>query len=346
MTALWPAVAVAVRLLDPQPEPPPADYALRWEAPAGCPDATTVEARIAAMTSGRPEGRDTLQVDATISEGDDGFALVLTTTLRGEAEIRRVNSGRCDSLVDTVTLVVAVSLDPVLGGVRHTVPEPTPAAVAQRPATEHPGAAPLLLGSEVMTPRPGEALGRDSPGRRILAPQRDSPERRILAPQLVLRAGLGPEFGALPTATLGTRLAVGVGWAHVRILAAGTFLVPRRSEGPEDTASLVQMGTGALIGCGRGVWGRWSMPACLGVEAGGMRATSRGLPIARTAGGPWVGPLASLGVLRKWRRVGAWADLEVVGRAVATRVIIDHNVAFSPAAVSARLWAGIEVSLP
>lgn len=334
-------VSVVLALASTAPEPAPplpaAEVRLGWSAPEGCPDAEAIRARIAALTAGRPDGVGTLEIDASVVAQPDGYALRLATTLRGESGLRELSSTECSTLADTVALVAAISLDPGLAtdspGPDEPPSEPTvlEPRLVEPPSTppDEPAAAPV----ETVDPtRPTKESG----------PRLMDRAPRVPAPGLLLRGGLGPELGALPGPSAALRMSVGVAWPRVRLLLAATYLAPRRAEGPGDTAALYQQGSVALLGCGRFGRGAWSLPACAGIEAGGLRADGRGLQTPGTVVGPWLGPAASVGVIRTLRRGGLWLELEGVARSVATRVVIDDTLAFRPSVGSLRLLAGFE----
>ncbi len=328
------------------PAPPAADYALTWDAPAQCPDRAEIERRISALTAGREDGEGTLVVDAVVSSTDTGFALAITTTLRGETGRREVSSSTCESLADTLALVVAVSLDPAVDGRSGPAPDPEP-AVADPPTD----------GDETLPPPP-EAGGPDpiaeaatleitrEPTPHTSAPTETSTRgsRSVPGPGMLLRLGLGPEIGALPGVSAAIRVGVGLAWTHARVLAVGTYLTPRRTVGPDDATARYQQGMAALIGCGRLVREAWSVPLCAGVEAGGLRAVGLGGGASGRALGPWLGPLGRVGVARELATGALWLDAEAVGRGVGTRVSVDEDLVFRPSAVSLRVLAGFEIS--
>ncbi len=326
----------------PEPSlPPPADIRLQWRAPDDCPDAAAIEARVAQLTEGRPDGVGTLDVSGMVTADEGRYHLTLTTSHRGRTGVRELSSAYCNELAETVALVVAVSMEPALA-TEHEVPPSRP-----EPATElvpePTGEAPpdISEGSaDLRSEPPVEAVRDDS----VLPASRAERRPRIPSPQPLVRAGLGPELGALPGVTAAVRVAVGIGWPRARVMLEATYLTPRRAEGPGGSAGLYQQGTASLLGCGRLATGPWSFPLCGGLEAGGLRVDGRGLQTPRSRVGPWLGPLARAGVVRSFGRAGLWLDLEGVARGVATRVVVNETLAFRPAIGSLRLLAGFEYS--
>ncbi|MEM7152518.1 MAG: hypothetical protein AAF799_06740 [Myxococcota bacterium] len=335
-SALW--LAFGGQPIEPEivpPDPPAADYVLDWEAPASCPDASTIEARVAALTAGQEHGEGTLEIVGRVQEQGAGFVLTLTTTLRETSGERQLQSTRCAELAETVALVVAVSLDPTVSGSAPRkdeteeseagVPDPSEEAQAEEP-------------QEVRPSRTTSSTPERSERRR--------PARRWNRPGPILRAGVGPEWGALPGITAGLRLAIGMGWPSLRVMVVGSYLTPRRDEGPPPSAALHQQGMVGVLGCGVPRVGAWAWPLCAGIEAGGVRIDGRGLQQPRTFVGPWLGPVASAGVVRRVGRVGLWLDVEGVVRGVATQVFISESLIFRPRAGSLRALAGVEISWP
>lgn len=337
-------LALASAPAEPEPLPaterPPAEYELRWSAPAGCPDASAVEARIAALTQGRPDGEGTLEVEGEIEGEGEGYTLRLSTSLRGTTGTRELSARACSDLAESAALVVAVTLDPALAGAS-TEPEPVEPEPVEPSAT---GGVPEPMASAATGERVVEAESSDESA--APAPPPDHLEARpaIPRPSVLLRGGVGPELGALPGLTAALRLGVGLHWSHARLLLLGTYLAPRRAEGPGDSAALYQQGMVSVLTCARISQGPWSLPVCGGVEVGLLRADGRSLPTPRTVSGPWLGPVARVGVARSLGRVGLWLELEGVARAVGTRVVVDQTLAFRPSVGSLRALAGFEIA--
>ncbi|MCA9656216.1 MAG: hypothetical protein KC501_40300, partial [Myxococcales bacterium] len=194
------ALGSAPAELDPplRSELPPADYALQWSAPAGCPDAAAVEARIAALTAGRPEGEGTLEVEGTVSAFEGGFSLRLTTSLRGRTGTRELSARACDDLADSAALVVAVTLDPALSG--SGADEPEPESTPDEDGVPDPEPTPEPAGPRSTPERHEAPAVEDRPA------ERTEPRPSLPRPGLLLRGGLGPELGALPGVTAALRL--------------------------------------------------------------------------------------------------------------------------------------------
>jgi hypothetical protein len=86
---------------------PRTDTGLVWQAPASCPDAAEVRARIERRL-GRPPDAAVQGIEVEIAPDAGGF--VAHIDLRGvtvENEIRVLTSARCDALTDAVAVVIA-----------------------------------------------------------------------------------------------------------------------------------------------------------------------------------------------------------------------------------------------
>lgn len=328
LLALWVGMAAPV---EPAPEDrPPAEYSLDWQAPAECPSAEEIEAQVRALTDDGLDGEGTMLVRGVVRHDDAGlYRLELTTTVGDREAVRDLEASECVDLGQAVALVVAVTLVPALEEGPPPEPEPEPEPDPDPPATVEP----------VETPQPPSS----PPARSEPRPEPARSRRGITPPAALLRAGLGLDVGGAPAPTFASRLAIGAAWAHLRVAIEGTHLVPQRADGVAGTADgLVQQGTVGLVGCGVVAWQRWSFPICGGVETGFLRADSRGLARRRTSGGAVFSPLARIGVVRHWRRVGLWMDAEGLVRAVSTRVVLEGQEIFRPAPGSVRFLAGIE----
>lgn len=329
LLALWVGLAAPV---DAGSEVrPPAEYSLDWQAPAECPSAEEIEAQVGALTDDQLDGEGTMLVRGVVRYDDAGrYRLELTTTVGEREAVRELEATDCVDLGEAVALVVALTLVPSLGEAPEPEFEldPEPEPEPEPPVTVEP----------VETPQPPS-----SPPAR---PEPARSRRGITPPAALLRAGLGLDIGSAPASTFASRLAIGVAWTHLRVAIEGTHLVPQRADGLAGAADgLVQQGTVGLVGCGVLALQPWSFPICGGVETGFLRADSRGLTPRRTSGGAVFSPLARIGVVRHWRRVGLWMDAEGLVRAVSTRVVLEGEEIFRPAAGSVRFLAGIEFRL-
>ncbi|MBL9106182.1 MAG: hypothetical protein JNL82_34990 [Myxococcales bacterium] len=139
----------------------PAALQLEWSAPAACPQAPDVRARIEAALRRptRTAGPSATRVQARVTADTRGFALVLETRTAGNAvDVRRMHDRRCSVLADAAAVIVATAIDqadpnrvpPPAAPPRRDPPRPT--------AGLSPGTAP---GSTTPSPdlSPGTSLG-------------------------------------------------------------------------------------------------------------------------------------------------------------------------------------------
>ncbi len=326
MSSLLLSLVLGVGLSGQDPgdlQTPPAEYTMDWQAPASCPTAAEIKAQVDALTEARLDGYGVMAVTGAVTRGDeDDYRLRLTTSVGARTGVRELRATRCESLADSVALVIAVTLVPSMDQ-ELDPPERSPTSRPQ------PILAPSTADDFDAATSP---LPRPAPSR-----------RRTAAPRALVRIGLGLDVGGGPGPTLASRLSAGVAWPHVRIAAEGTYLAPRRAQGPGSSAGRVQQGTVGVSACGVLAAPKWSVPLCGGTAVGLLRADSRGVSPRRTASGPIVTPFVRAGVVRRWRHVGLWLDAEALVRGVATRVVLQDQEIFRPGPISMRLLTGIEI---
>ena len=305
------------------PPPVPADYELRWNAPAECPAVEAIRTRIAALRGEHVGGEGIAIVSADVSQRNDGFAIVLTTTFAERTHVRTMSAPSCDELAESTALVVAVALR---NGVEAAMAEPTPPAPAAVPTPAHEPAPPTIV--EAPPPEPTPTLRRPPPG---------DPLARI--------EGLG-EIGALGVITGGARLTLGLGWRRARAELYGLYLAPRRRELPDDgRGGLFQAGAIGARGCWVARRRALELPLCAGFEAGTVRVDNRKILPRKTLHTTWAGPLVGIGVAYTVGRVRLWLGAEMVVRVAGSEFRIDEQVVFHQLPVSLRWSLGVEIPL-
>lgn len=294
-----------------------------WRAPPECPDAAELRAQVAA----HGVSLDGVEIRGEISGAPStGYRLALDVVHGGIGETRSIDARACASLVRAAALVVALGVDPVAIVERHAVPiEPVP--TPERPTTPPGGArAPI-----------------DAPRAESSSPP---PSRSRWRPWFSV--GGGVERGALPGITGGVAAALVVRRRGVRLELGGAWLGPRTA-GIDVGGVRVQLGVVTVRGCPELVLPRASVPLCLGVELGAMRGDGRDAPAARTVHGFWAAPTASAGVRLGRGAFGFLARAEVAVAAARPAFELrdpgDPLEVFTPGAVSARLWLGVEFRL-
>ncbi len=330
------AAAVLLGLLGPAvPEPPktPAGFTLRWQAPQGCSSAEAIEARVAALLSAPAAGEGIAEVEAVVRRTPRGVHMRLTTQFEGAVDQREVDSGSCEALSEATAMLLAVSLEPGLAPEPEPEPAPEPEPEPEPAPEPEPEPEPDQATAAPISPR-----ARVTPAAAATVDPMPGPASRRL--QLVVRAGLGVEWGALRDVALGLRIAAGIAGPHWRAVLTGTYLAPRR--GPQGLYQLTAAGA-------RGCWrtgGLWDVSACAGAEVGGLRVDTRGLDPPRARVGPYAAPLAAVGVGRSLGPVALTVDAEGAVRAWGSRTVLNAQPLLEQRVVSLRMLAGVQVALP
>lgn len=293
-----------------------------WRAPPECPNAAELRAQVAA----HGVSLDGVEIRGEITGASStGYRLALDVVHGEVVETRSIDARGCAALVRAAALVVALGVDPVVLVERRAVPiEP-------------------VIAPDRSAPPPGGARSRVD-GPRPEPPTR--PSRSRWRPWFSL--GGGVERGALPGITGGVAAALVVRRRGVRLELGGAWLGPRNA-GIDAGGVRVQLGAVTLRGCPELVLPRASVPLCLGVELGAMRGEGRDAPAARTVHGFWAAPTASAGVRLGRGAFGFLARAEVAVAAARPSFELrdpgDPLEVFTPGAVSARLWLGVEFRL-
>jgi hypothetical protein len=331
--ASLPVVAWLGALAQPVvPAPPdPLELELVWHAPADCPSAAEIEARIRALLPGDPAGEGVLAVQGAVTTTADGVALVLVSTFRGQTEHRELQARDCSELGEATAVLLAVALEPGRAQeIRSTTTiEPTPPTI------------PSPRVGAIETP---VAASEDAPGPSIAARTDAAPRRRPRARApfgWALRLAGGIEAGAVPPPTGALQGAAVLEWPRARLEMHGVWLVPREKRDRQGRGATYQLGAAGLRGCGRLFVRAVEFPLCVGAEAGVVRARTRGLP-DRVEHAPWIGALASVGVARAWGPIGIWSAAEAVGRVVGAEFKIGEDTALGQFPVTVRVLVGIE----
>jgi hypothetical protein len=313
---------------------------LRWEAPASCPDAAFVDARLQSYLGDDVEFTAT----ARVVELADGHEATVEVAAAGGTNTRTLRGTDCTTVADAVALVIAVDVD-VLAVANHagvrivlegelpeppepppTIPEPSPPAEAVPPP-------------EPMQPRVASSTA--SP----------PPQSNDLGFALRLDAGLG--VGALPQANFVAGLTAAIRWRRWRWELSGAhhFERPARLEPPNE-------------GAGANVW-LWAgsvrarfvpsvksveFPLGLGVELGDMIGDGAGVMNSQRRHGLWgAGLLGAALVVVPHPRIGLWLDPALVlafarpGFGVGT--LQGRQVAHQPGVPGFRATLGLEVRI-
>lgn len=314
------------------------DAPIRWSAPADCPDSTVVVERTSELL-GRPLRPGELDMDGVIEPTERGYALVLSTGTEDSRQTQRLESERCEVLVETAALIAAVLVDPIaaVATVDRGPPppaEPEPGPTPTPPVQPLPATAPL----PPTTPPPSSS-----------APEPPPRKRGVLG---WARLRGGGEYGAVPGGTGGFDGSLALGTERLRGELIGAYWVGREVRRGGGVAT-VSLGHATPRFCGLVLPGKVQLPLCAGLELGAMRADARSVPAAETRRGLWLAAHAAAGVRWSFRpRVSLWVEAQLfVPLVFPSFELVDPNDAsltsevYSPSPAGGRGLIGIEYKL-
>ncbi|HEU0033140.1 MAG TPA: hypothetical protein VFQ53_21050 [Kofleriaceae bacterium] len=322
--AVWWLLAGFVLLAVSAPAPAHAEPGFVWDAPAGCPDAAAVRARIERRLPGDVR---VLGIEVSITRDGDGFvAQVDTRALTVANGTRTLRSARCDQLADAVAVIVA---------------RLATEARRQRVAT-----APLDTGDGDTDA--GQVGDADEPAafvhhRRPATPVDTAERPRVWGGGVRALAVSG--IGLVPHVGLGGELA---GFVR-RHNAFGELAVARWAERPMylTAGAPGRVDVGITLLAARGGWASDHMPlrGWLGVESGLMHGTGIDLYASQGGSTRWTAVAAGFGV--GWpmsehaRLVGTFELAAPVERA--RFELADGTMVYEPSGASARCALGLEL---
>ncbi len=182
-------------------EPPALPLELAWEAPAGCPDAAFVAARVEAILRGPPEAPVAVVARGTVERAGAAYHLALTLRTGDLEETRAIDAASCAALAEAAAVVVALAIDPSRD---EASPAPAPAP------------APTPAPAPVAAPPPRTA--RPKPKR---SPSSPSPVSR-----LALGVGGALGLGSLPEASGAVLVSGTLRHDRVRVGLLGSVTMP------------------------------------------------------------------------------------------------------------------------
>jgi len=214
----------------------------------------------------------------------------------------------------------------------------TTLGVTRAPAV--PPVPPAALPPVTVPVRPSEPKSERPPSKPV---PKARPKRGLLGS---VGADLGVELGALPRAAGFAELTGGIGGRHFGVtLALGATLPTSATLDGTNVGADITLIRATLAGCYRSPFGPWSLGACLGADAGSMRAAGFGHQSSHSGSAFWSAAVLS-GSGEWWvaRRVG----LRLGGAAVVPFRRVEIVVAPEPpihqsAVVGARFWLGSEL---
>lgn len=268
---------------------------LRWNAPASCPDAAWIDAKIQADLATQPDRRDPLAIliDDEVTTIDDGrFALSSRTTSATGSEQRRWVAEACTTLAE-IAAAQALSaidqsivqplppLDPNSGIVREPAPEPAPAP------------------ADVLDPIPSREVTR--------APREPAPRRRVA---LALRPAIGIEAIGLPNVGPTAGLFFAIGTKHMRADLGAMYFMPRYTGGIGGVGAVVQLVSTAARVCPRIDLRRVELATpCGGLELGAALGKGVGVNSPKNDAVLWAAAqVGSMIGVRVHRRLSVLAD--------------------------------------
>ncbi|MCY1053459.1 hypothetical protein [Nannocystis sp. SCPEA4] len=348
------APLLAALLVTQVPEPP-AEGAIVWQAPPGCPDRAALERAIAGRLGRVPTAQELALVGQIGRTSAGRYHLDLRLTVAGHTQTRALTTRQCAALVDAAALLSALALDPSAAAVDPALPvelEPSPEPpLPDEPIEPDPPAsqvAPPVEPTPSARPEPVDAPEPPPPAVVVdLAEPTPSPPPRR-RPGGFLRLSGGFEVGALPRPTAGLDLATGVLWRRARLEFHGVYLGPQTEARGVNSVTVSLLAAG-VQGCARLGRARVEFPLCGGFEMGGLRGEGRG-PGARTGTGFWTAARISAGVAWHFHRLLSlnFAAQGLLRLAAARFDLSDPDAPvrlFEPSPVSLRLLLGLEVRL-
>ncbi len=323
--------------MDSVAEPPPVERAasavVRWQAPAGCPDAAAVRARLDARLA-RPLGEgDAIDATVTVVRGRGSFrAHVAVWTPAADVD-RELFAPRCAELADAVAVVLARAV----AEARALAPAAAPRCDPLSPFDDCPA---VRAERPFDSPRCGSLevdgdCDHEPVGRHPAAARRDGGVR----PALVSGAGIGPHVG------YGLELGVWFVWGAGAVEIAGTRWLERLAELPPSRRLGAAIGLDAIAA--RVCWNpdRFGPRVCALGELGTM--TGRGIGLFDARVGEAIYSAAGVGVsLRAPLRphvalVAGFDMLRVVDR---PRFVLDRGTLLhQPDALAGRVALGLEL---
>jgi hypothetical protein len=264
---------------------------LDWHAPADCPSSAGVRAQLERIARVRTGFTLTpLTARAEVVREGAGYALRLHTERDGQHGERRLEATDCETLVSSVTLVLALAFGAGVE-VSDTAAAPEQNAAAGASGAEDPPPAPLPSREQG---EPAQATRSDidaTESRSSAAPTADAaPDDGLRAPRrpkVVLLLGGGVQLAVLPSAALAVSAGIelGLGVLSVGMRATGW---PAVSDGVTAQLSARFDGIGAaLAGCGHAPLHVLSLGLCAGARAAALRGRSSGALENGSDTAPW-----------------------------------------------------------
>jgi hypothetical protein len=190
--------------------------ALTWSAPAGCPNAESVQARVSALLGGDASASRVADVRATgqVERVDGGFRLLLSMGIAGAPSSRVIEGRTCDELAGAAAIAIALLARSTLSGASATSGEDLPAASSSALDPENAPSSSL----EPAVPAP--------PAKAQPAPAASGDGLHAVLDVPVGLVG----WGSLPSTAFGLGAGLGIRWKALRLVARGELWAPQNSK--------------------------------------------------------------------------------------------------------------------
>lgn len=192
--------------------------ALTWSAPAGCPNAESVQARVSGLLGGDASASRVADVRAAgqVERVEGGFRLLLSMGIAGAPSSRVIEARTCDELAGAAAIAIALLARSTLSGASASsgegLSDPSSSALAPENAPVPP------LEPAVSAP----------PARTQPTPVPTASGGGLHA-VLDVPVGLA-SWGSMPAAAFGLGAGLGVRWKALRVVAQGEVWAPQNSK--------------------------------------------------------------------------------------------------------------------
>jgi hypothetical protein len=291
---------------------------LSWTAPAGCPRADDVRARISELAGKTPADDASIEAEATITRTHAG-RLHLTLVVHSGSSVgqRDIEANACEDLAGATAVNLALLLRSGLPPMAAGPERAPPPSVDTRPPVSRADSA---ANAETVTP--SEATRATRPA--TLAPQeRSTRSWRVLARVPLVAASVG----LLPSASWGAALALGVQVERWNLLLDGGAWLRQSlsaSDVPDVAAHLDRMELG-LRACHTFSFGALELAPCARLSLQHIWTRGAGAHItARTAQTTWLA--IGVGGQTRWSissRLGLVAAVDVQAQTARPKIMID-----------------------